>query len=78
MKLIDLTSEEKQRLITEIQAFFENERDEKIGVIAAETVLEFFLEVIGSKIYNTALMDVKAWFARGLENLDADYDMLYK
>ena len=78
MKVISLSSEEKTRLIKEIQDFFYTERDEQIGVIAAEVVLDFFLETLGKTIYNKSLMDAKVWFTRGLENLDADFDLLYK
>lgn len=78
MKAIELSSEEKSKLVKQIQDFFYTERDEKIGVIAAETVLDFFLDTLGTTIYNKSLMDAKVWFLRGLENLDADFDLLYK
>ncbi len=78
LKVIDLTSEEKAKLIKQIQDFFYTERDEQIGVIAAETVLDFFLDTLGTTIYNKSLLDAKSWFTRGLENLDADFDLLYK
>lgn len=78
MKAINLTSDEKNRLIKEIQDFFYTERDEQIGVIAAEVVLDFFLETLGKTIYNKSLIDTKNWFTEHLENLDADFDLLYK
>jgi uncharacterized protein (DUF2164 family) len=78
MKVIDLTSEEKNKLITKIQDFFLTEKDEKIGVIAAEVVLDFFLDTLGTTIYNKSLMDAKVWFSRCMENIDADFDLLYK
>lgn len=78
MKVIKLTNEDKNRLIKEIQDFFYTERDEQIGVIAAEVVLDFFLESLGKTIYNKSLMEAKAWFTGQLENLDADFDLLYK
>lgn len=78
MKAIELTSEEKNKLITKIQDFFYTERNEKIGVIAAEVVLDFFLDTLGTAIYNKSLMDAKAWFSRCIDNLDADFDLLYK
>lgn len=78
MKVIDLTSEEKSKLITKIQDFFLTERDERIGVIAAEVVLDFFLDTLGNTIYNKSLMDAKVWFSRCMDNLDADFDLLYK
>jgi uncharacterized protein (DUF2164 family) len=78
MKVINLASDEKNRLIKEIQDFFYTERDEQIGVIAAEVVLDFFLETLGKTIYNKSLIETRAWFMKCIDNLDADFDLLYK
>jgi len=73
-----LKNEEKKKLIEEIQNYFERERDEKIGIIASENLLEFFLETLGKYIYNKALDDAKTWFETRLENLEADFFVMYK
>lgn len=78
MKALTLTSEEKNKLIEKIQEFFYTERDEKIGIIAAEVILDFFLDTLGTAIYNKSLMDAKAWFMKRMDDLDADFDSLYK
>ncbi|HHU83381.1 MAG TPA: DUF2164 domain-containing protein, partial [Firmicutes bacterium] len=57
-----LSAEEKRKLLEEIQSYFDEERDEKIGVIAAESLLEFFLNTLGKHIYNKALDNVKLWY----------------
>lgn len=75
---IQLTSEERGRLIKEIQHFFSEERDEELGIIAAETILDFFTGDLGSIIYNKALDDAKIWLIKRMENTEVDYDMLYK
>ena len=73
-----LKEEEKKRLVKEIQAFFLTEREEEIGIIAAEQVLEFFLTALGGTIYNKALDEARTWFKKRTEDLDLDYDLLYK
>ncbi|MCL2717598.1 MAG: DUF2164 domain-containing protein [Lachnospiraceae bacterium] len=76
-KLI-LKPEEKKELIKEIQAFFKDKRDEEIGLIAAETVLDFFIKIMGARVYNKALDDIQIWFRRYMDNMEADYYSLYK
>lgn len=49
-----------------------------MGIIGAETVLDFFLDVLGETIYNKALDDVKLWLTRNVENMESDYYALYK
>lgn len=75
---MELTKEEKNKLINEIQTFFLQERNEEIGIIAAGTVLEFFLENLGAFIYNKSLDEAKIWFCRRIEDMEIDYDTLYK
>ncbi len=73
-----LSAEEKRKLLEEIQSYFDEERDEKIGVIAAESLLEFFLNTLGKHIYNKALDNVKLWYEKRMENIEADFYALYK
>lgn len=74
----DLSPEQKKKLQEEIIYFFQEERDEELGIIGAETVLDFFLDVLGETIYNKALDDVKLWLTRMAENAESDYYALYK
>ncbi|WP_245684746.1 DUF2164 domain-containing protein [Orenia metallireducens] len=76
--ILELSREKRNRLINEIQGFFYDEREEEIGIIAAEKVLDFFLEELGALIYNKGLDDSRLWFAKKLENIEIDYDLLYK
>ncbi|MCX9078793.1 MAG: DUF2164 family protein [Candidatus Methanoperedens sp.] len=75
---IKLTREEQNKLINEIQNFFHEERNEEIGIIAAETVLDFFLENLGTFIRNKTLDEAKIWFSKRMEDIEADFDILYK
>lgn len=71
-----LTDEEKSSAKEELILFFENERDEKIGVIAAEKIINFFLQSVGGKLYNKGVNDAKKAMENRLEELKFDLDDL--
>ena len=73
-----LSPEERKKIQEEIIVFFQEEREEELGIIGAETILDFFLDVLGETIYNKALDDVKLWLTRTVENMESDYYALYK
>lgn len=75
---IELTPELKKQLLEEIVYYFETERDEKLGVIASESVLDFFMDNLGCFIYNKALDDAKQWYGKRMEDVEADFYTLYK
>jgi len=56
---ISFSKEEKADIIRRIQHFFAVERDEKIGEVAAELLLEFFSSEIGGYYYNRGLYDAQ-------------------
>lgn len=74
----DFSPEEKKKMQEEIIYFFQEEREEELGIIGAETILDFFLDVLGETIYNKALDDVKLWLTGNVENMESDYYALYK
>ncbi|MFT4413643.1 DUF2164 domain-containing protein [Fredinandcohnia humi] len=57
---IKLTKEQQQLMISEIQHFFSQERDEEISEFAAERVLDFVKESLAPHFYNAAVRDAKA------------------
>ena len=75
---ISLTSEEKNQLLQEIVYYFETERDEKLGIIGSEKILDFFMDSLGVFIYNRALDDAKRWHDKRMEDVEADFYSLYK
>lgn len=75
---IELTPELKKQLLEEIVYYFETERDEKLGVIASENVLDFFMDNLGRFLYNKALDDAKLWYGKRMEDVEADFYTLYK
>jgi len=73
-----LSAGRKKEVVSLIQAYFEQERDEKLGDLAAELLYEFFEKQLGPLIYNQAIEDVRIWFAQKLPYLEADLDLLKK
>lgn len=75
---ITLTPEQRKQLLDEIIYYFDTERDENLGIIASESILDFFLDNLGRSIYNRALDDAKVWYTKRLEDVEADFYSLYK
>jgi uncharacterized protein (DUF2164 family) len=56
---IELSKEDRQQAIASIERYFREERDEKIGNLAAGALLGFFLEEIGPIAYNRGVADAQ-------------------
>jgi uncharacterized protein (DUF2164 family) len=73
----DLLSKERHAiLIKQVITYFKTKRDQEIGVIAAEDILDFFLEALSEEIYNKAINDSKTTIKQTFENLEIDLDLL--
>ena len=70
-----LSDEQRKKAIDEIVAFFDSEREEKIGVIAAEQVLDMFLQGAAKEVYNRAIEDVKEFLRKKAEDIEIDIDI---
>ena len=71
-----LSEEESKAAKEALILFFEREREEKIGLIAADDLLNFFLQTVGGKIYNKGLEDAKKVLENRFEELKFDLDDL--
>lgn len=67
--MIELSKEQKDKAIVEIQNYFLNERDEEIGSLQGLLLLDFFMESIGSIVYNQGIEDAKAFMEDKLEDI---------
>ncbi|MBW7473890.1 DUF2164 domain-containing protein [Paenibacillus oenotherae] len=54
---IKLPKEEKDAIINSVQAYFEEERSETIGALAAEQLIDFMIQELGPYVYNKAIAD---------------------
>lgn len=71
-----LTNEERSSAKDAFIQFYERERDEKIGILAAEEILNFFLQSVGNTLYNKGVMDAKKVMENRQEELSYDLDDL--
>jgi uncharacterized protein (DUF2164 family) len=49
-KKIELSKQEKQEMINLIKEYFYNERDEDLGDLAADLILDFFMEKLAPRL----------------------------
>ena len=69
---IELSKEARAQAIASIERWFQDERDERIGNIAAGALLGFFLEEIGPSVYNQAVADVQDRLAQRVAEIDVE------
>ena len=69
---IELPREVRQEAIASIERWFQEERGERIGNIAAGALLGFLLEEIGPSIYNRAVADVQERLGARIAELDIE------
>jgi len=69
---IELPKEAKKEAIASIERWFQEEREERIGNIAAGALLNFMLEEIGPSIYNQAVADVQERLGARIAELDIE------
>lgn len=71
-----LEREDRQRVVSDLQAWFLDERGEKIGDLAADLLVEFFQERAARHWYNRGVLDAQAMARDRLERLADDLDLL--
>lgn len=69
MNKIILKQAEKKILIDRISQFFLAERDEEIGILAAEMVLDFICLEIAPIFYNKGIRDSIAYISERVEDM---------
>ncbi|MCA1012913.1 DUF2164 domain-containing protein [Halobacillus halophilus] len=70
--LPSLKKEEKDYVIAKIQEYFEFERGEEIGDLAADQLLQLMIEELGPFIYNRGVQDARQMVEQKVMNLDED------
>lgn len=70
MSNIDLSKQERDIIVRNIQHYFEEKLDQDIGQFDAEFLLDFFTKEVGPYFYNRGLYDARAVLESKLENID--------
>ena len=69
-----LDREQRAEAVRHIRAYFERERSEELGELAAGFILDFVVEELAPLFYNAGLADAQALLARHVDSLDADLE----
>ncbi len=69
MEKIELTKEAKKQMIEDIKIYFSEKREEEMGDLAAQLLLNFMMEKIGPMFYNQAIRDAYLFMSDKLEDL---------
>ncbi|OAB37754.1 hypothetical protein PMSD_08610 [Paenibacillus macquariensis subsp. defensor] len=72
MKTMKLPNEQREQSIQLIQQYFEEERGETIGDLAADGVLDFFMSHLAPIVYNQALSDSRHLVRQQMSSLEED------
>jgi len=75
---IKIPREEKIEIINDVKAYFEEERAETIGDLAAEQLIDFMITHLGPYMYNKALMDARALINEKMNQIEDDLYILEK
>jgi len=68
-KMIKLTDPIREQILYDLQTFFAKEREEELGNVGGELLLQFILKEVGPMIYNQALIDAHKRRKKKIENL---------
>ncbi|MFD2923239.1 DUF2164 domain-containing protein [Halobacillus naozhouensis] len=67
-----LNKEQKEYVIERIKEYFELERGEELGDLAADQLLHFMIQEIGPILYNQGVKDSRQMVDQKVLNLDED------
>ena len=71
-----LSEEQKRKVINDIIAYFQDERGEEVGVIAAENLLDALSENLCKPIYNKGIYDATKLVEEKFSDLKMELDSL--
>lgn len=67
--IIKLTKEKKEEMISEIKNYFLNEREEEIGDLSTNLMLNFIIEELAPEFYNQGVYDSYKYISDRNEDL---------
>ncbi|CAG7599249.1 hypothetical protein PAESOLCIP111_00296 [Paenibacillus solanacearum] len=75
---IKLPREEKEQIIGSVKAYFEQERSESIGDLAAEQLIDYMIQELGPYIYNKAVADARVLINEKMNQMEDEMYSLEK
>ena len=67
--MIKISKEKKAKMIVDIQKYFLEERDEDLGDLASDMVLDFFIENLAPEFYNQGVQDAYVYMRDRIEDV---------
>jgi len=67
MNKIQLSKDQKERMVGKIKTYFQDELQQEIGGFDAEFLIEFFARELGPSFYNRGIFDAQQVFAEKQE-----------
>ena len=78
VKEIELSKDQKQRVVGKVKVYFSEELQMDIGGFEAEFLIDFFAKEIGGYFYNRGLFDAQQVFTEKIEDLGYSLQELEK
>lgn len=69
MKEIELSRDQKERVVNKVKTYFREELEQEIGGFEAEFLIDFFAREMGAVFYNQGLFDAQLVFSEKMEEL---------
>ena len=70
---IKMPREQKEMIISKVQMFFEEERSETIGNIAAESFVDFMLKELAPYLYNKGIEDCRKLLMQKMSQVEDEF-----
>ena len=70
---IRLTDDRRALVMLSIRRFFAEQFDEQISDFRAESLLDFFVKILGPPVYNQAIRDAHGFIQDKLTDLDGEF-----
>ena len=68
-KTFDISKEKREALKNEIKTYFYEERDEELGDLASNMILDFFMDKLAVEFYNQGIEDSYKYIIDKAEDL---------
>ncbi len=65
----ELTKEKREAMVSAIKAYFYNEREEELGDLASNLMLNFIIEELAPEFYNKGVYDSYKYMSERTEDL---------
>ena len=69
MKELEVDKQQKKEMVDKLQDYFLNERDEKLGDLAAGLLVDFIISELSPPIYNQGIADAYGYMSNRVEEL---------